>query len=120
MPTWRADYFDNARDQAPTHSVIIKTENESDASAEDPLDVGDHLGIDGVSFCGPRQPHERHRSALTDDHAVRQVPRGLIDAAVHAIPRSAGMPAHSLFRLLSFRARSVAASWIKHSSRLRC
>jgi len=53
-------------------------------AAENPLDVGDHLGIDGVSFCGPRQPHERHRSGLTDDHAVRQVPRGLIDAAIHA------------------------------------
>src|SRR5260221_4951448 len=89
-------------------------------AAEDPLDVGDHLGIDSVSFCGPRQPHERHRSALTDDHAVRQVPRGLIDAAVDAIPRSAGMPAHSLLRLLWFRARSVGASWIKHCSRLRC
>jgi hypothetical protein len=34
MPTWRADYFDNARDQAPTHSVIIKAENESDALDE--------------------------------------------------------------------------------------
>ena len=34
MPTWRADYFDNARDQAPTLSVIIKAENESDALGE--------------------------------------------------------------------------------------
>jgi hypothetical protein len=30
MPTWRADYFDKARD-APTRSVIIEAEHESDA-----------------------------------------------------------------------------------------
>ena len=34
MPTWRADYFDKARDQAPTRSIIIKAENESDALDE--------------------------------------------------------------------------------------
>ena len=31
MPTWRADYFDKARDQAPTRSVIIEAERRSDA-----------------------------------------------------------------------------------------
>jgi hypothetical protein len=31
MPTWRADYFDKARDQAPTRSLIIEAEHESDA-----------------------------------------------------------------------------------------
>jgi predicted transcriptional regulator len=31
MPTWRADYFDKAREQAPTRSVIIEAERESDA-----------------------------------------------------------------------------------------
>ena len=31
MPTWRADYFDKAKDQAPTRSVIIEAEYESDA-----------------------------------------------------------------------------------------
>ena len=31
MPTWRVDYFDKARDQAPTRSVIIEAEHESDA-----------------------------------------------------------------------------------------
>jgi hypothetical protein len=34
MPTWRADYFDKARDQAPTRSVIIEAEYESDALDE--------------------------------------------------------------------------------------
>ena len=34
MPTWRADYFDKARDQTPTHSVIIEAEYESDALDE--------------------------------------------------------------------------------------
>ena len=31
MPTWRADYFDNPRDNAPSRSEIIVAENESDA-----------------------------------------------------------------------------------------
>ena len=31
MPTWRADYFDKATDQAPTRSVIIEAERKSDA-----------------------------------------------------------------------------------------
>ena len=31
MPTWRADYFDKARDQAPTRSVTIEAERKSDA-----------------------------------------------------------------------------------------
>jgi hypothetical protein len=34
MPTWRADYFDKARDQAPTRSVIIEAQYESDALDE--------------------------------------------------------------------------------------
>jgi hypothetical protein len=34
MPTWRADYFDKARDRAPTRSVIIKAEYETDALDE--------------------------------------------------------------------------------------
>jgi hypothetical protein len=34
MPIWRADYFDKARDQAPTRSVIIEAEYESDALDE--------------------------------------------------------------------------------------
>ena len=31
MPTWRADYFDKASDQAPMRSLIIEAEHESDA-----------------------------------------------------------------------------------------
>ena len=31
MPTWRADYFDKAKDQAPTRSIIIEAEYEFDA-----------------------------------------------------------------------------------------
>jgi hypothetical protein len=31
MPTWRADYFDNPGDNAPSRSEIIVAENESDA-----------------------------------------------------------------------------------------
>jgi hypothetical protein len=34
MPTWRADYFDNSKDSAPSHSEIIVAENESDALHE--------------------------------------------------------------------------------------
>jgi hypothetical protein len=34
MPTWRADYFDKASDQAPSRSVIIEAEYESDALDE--------------------------------------------------------------------------------------
>ena len=34
MPTWRADYFDNPRDNAPSRSEIIVAENESDALRE--------------------------------------------------------------------------------------
>jgi hypothetical protein len=34
MPIWRADYFDKARDQPPTRSVIIEAEYESDALDE--------------------------------------------------------------------------------------
>ena len=34
MPTWRADYFDNGRYDAPAHSIIIKAENECDALDE--------------------------------------------------------------------------------------
>jgi len=34
MPTWRADYFDKARDQAPTRSVFIEAQYESDALDE--------------------------------------------------------------------------------------
>jgi hypothetical protein len=34
MPTWRADYFDNPRSNAPSPSVIIVAENESDALNE--------------------------------------------------------------------------------------
>ena len=34
MPTWRADYFDNPRDNAPSRSEIILAENESDALHE--------------------------------------------------------------------------------------
>jgi hypothetical protein len=34
MPTWRADYFDKARDKAPIRSVIIEAEYESDALDE--------------------------------------------------------------------------------------
>jgi hypothetical protein len=34
MPTWRADYFDKPRDQAPIRSVIIEAEYESDALDE--------------------------------------------------------------------------------------
>jgi hypothetical protein len=34
MPTWRADYFDNPRSNAPSRSVIIIAENESDALNE--------------------------------------------------------------------------------------
>ena len=34
MPTWRADYFDNPRDNAPSRSEIIVAENESDALHE--------------------------------------------------------------------------------------
>ena len=34
MSIWRADYFDNARDQTPRRSVIIEAEYESDALDE--------------------------------------------------------------------------------------
>jgi hypothetical protein len=34
MPTWRADYFDNSKDGAPSRSEIIVAENESDALHE--------------------------------------------------------------------------------------
>ena len=34
MPTWRADYFDNPKDNAPSRSEIIVAENESDALHE--------------------------------------------------------------------------------------
>ena len=32
MPTWRADYFHNPKDEAPSRSEIIVAENESDRS----------------------------------------------------------------------------------------
>jgi hypothetical protein len=34
MPIWRADYFDNPKDNAPSRSEIIVAENESDALHE--------------------------------------------------------------------------------------
>ena len=34
MPTWRADYFDNPEDNAPSRSEIIVAENVSDALHE--------------------------------------------------------------------------------------
>ena len=34
MPTWRADYFDNPKDNAPSRSEIIVAENELDALHE--------------------------------------------------------------------------------------
>ena len=34
MPTWRADYFDYPKDNAPSRSEIIVAENESDALHE--------------------------------------------------------------------------------------
>jgi hypothetical protein len=34
MPTWRADYFDNARGKTPSRSEIIEAESESDALEE--------------------------------------------------------------------------------------
>ena len=34
MPTWRADYFDNPKDNAPSRSEISVAENESDALHE--------------------------------------------------------------------------------------
>lgn len=34
MPTWRADYFDKSGDPAPTRSVILEAESESDALDE--------------------------------------------------------------------------------------
>jgi hypothetical protein len=34
MPTWRADYFDNPKDNAPLSFRIIVAENESDALHE--------------------------------------------------------------------------------------
>jgi hypothetical protein len=37
MPTWQADYFDKGRDQAPTRSVIIEAQYESDALDESSL-----------------------------------------------------------------------------------
>ena len=40
MPTWRANYFDNPRDNAPSRSEIIVAENESDALREARSNVG--------------------------------------------------------------------------------
>ena len=40
MPTWRADYFDKTKDQAPTRSVIIEAEYESDALDEARAEMG--------------------------------------------------------------------------------
>jgi hypothetical protein len=34
MPTWRADYFEKAKDRAPARSLIIEAEYESDALDE--------------------------------------------------------------------------------------
>jgi hypothetical protein len=48
MPTWRADYFDKARDRAPTRSVIIKAEYETDALDEARAKMG--------SACSGNQP----------------------------------------------------------------
>jgi hypothetical protein len=62
--------------------------------AEDCLDAGDHLAIDGVTLGRPRQPHKSHGTTLTDGNAVRQVERCSI-GAVSFFPRSAEMP-HSL------------------------
>jgi hypothetical protein len=34
MPTWRADYFDNPKDKAPSRTEIIEAEYEADALDE--------------------------------------------------------------------------------------
>jgi hypothetical protein len=34
MPTWRAEYFDNAKDEVPSRSEIIEAEYEADALVE--------------------------------------------------------------------------------------
>ena len=40
MPTWRADYFHNPKDEAPSRSEIIVAENKSDALHEARSKIG--------------------------------------------------------------------------------
>ena len=60
MPTWRADYFDKARDQAPTRSVIIEAEHESDALDEARAEkVWNQLEGKLIATFGPRDEANR-------------------------------------------------------------
>ena len=62
MPTWRADYFDNPKDNAPSRSEIIVAENESDALHEARSKMGSLCSRGrGDSARGNRQPSEPSR-----------------------------------------------------------
>jgi hypothetical protein len=62
MPTWRADYFDNAKDNAPSRSEIIVAENESDALHEARSKMGSLCSRAEVNSArSNRQPSEPSR-----------------------------------------------------------
>jgi hypothetical protein len=60
MPTWRADYFDKARDQAPARSIIIKAENESDALDEARAKMGSACSRAEVIWIDPNSSAATH------------------------------------------------------------
>src|SRR5260370_26643544 len=53
-------------------------------SAEEQLDAGDHLLIDGIGLAGTRQAHQRHWTTLAHHQAVRQDSLGSARVAFHA------------------------------------
>jgi hypothetical protein len=60
MPTWRADYFDKARDQAPARSIIIKAENESDALDEARAKMGSARSRAEIIWIDPNSSAATH------------------------------------------------------------
>jgi hypothetical protein len=78
MPTWRADYFDNPKDSAPSRSEIIVAENESDALHEARNKMGslcsraEVIPLEGWEFA-LRFAHEEPSPA----HPLRSIPAEL-------------------------------------------
>jgi hypothetical protein len=60
MPTWRADYFDKGRDQAPTRSVIIESQYESDALEEARAKMGSACSRAEVTRLEPKPSTTTH------------------------------------------------------------
>ena len=59
MPTWRADYFDNLKDNAPSRSEIIVAENGSDALHEARSKMGSlcsRAEAISLAHCQPAEP----------------------------------------------------------------